>query len=314
MDLKELGEFNLIGRIKSSVNVPTGITGIGDDCAVLPQKDSFSTLVSTDMLVEGTHFLPDADPYDLGWKSAAVNLSDIAAMGGKPEGTLLAFALTDRVDVGFVDQFIKGYTELSVLFDAPLLGGDTTFSTTGISICVTVLGSCPSGREMKRDGAKPGDMVCVTGTLGDSAAGLRILLGGGASDDMENQLVLRHLRPVPRVKEGLALASSGALRSMMDISDGIGSDLRHILEASGVGAEIDCSAIPLSAELKNYCSRNGLDPLELAIGGGEDYELLFTVPEAGEKSLDVPHHIIGRITENGLKWSDGKDYLGFRHF
>jgi thiamine-monophosphate kinase len=317
MDLSGLGEFGLISRIRAGLGkLPEGVLGIGDDCAVLPQKDGRDSLVTTDMLMEGVQFLrEDASSYDLGWKSAAVNLSDIAAMGGTPDGTFLAFALPKGLDSDWTDSFIRGYKDVSALSGTPLLGGDTTSSLDRICICVTVLGHCPAGGAVLRSGARPGDLVCVTGPTGDSGAGLKVILDAVPRGEEENILVGRHYRPVPRIEEGKALAAAG-VSAMMDISDGIGSDLRHILEASGTGAVIRTGALPLSAELETVCARRGWDAVGFALDGGEDYELLFTVPAEKEPSLGVPHHVIGRITaEPGLVWEgDGGDHEGYRHF
>ena len=313
--LKDLGEFGLIARIRERFTAPEGVTGIGDDCAVLPQRDGRDTLVSTDMLVEGTHFLrDDITPYQLGWKSAAVNLSDIAAMGGKPTGTFLSLALPAGLESAWAEDFLRGYAELSERFGTPLLGGDTTASPDRICINVTVLGVCLSGCARTRSGARPGDLVCVTGTLGDSAAGLKAILAGVERDADVQALVDRHYLPMPRVTEGLRLAAIAGVHAMMDISDGIGSDLRHILEASGAGAEIDIRKLPLSPALRRVCARPGWDAVELAVCGGEDYELLFTMDP--EVSSDVPHTVIGRITEGSrLVWSGAeRDFRGFDHF
>ena len=171
------GEFELIGWIKEQFKVPEGILGIGDDCAVIPQQSGMETLVTTDMLIEGTHFLlEDIDPYSLGWKAAAVNLSDIAGMGGKPVGTFLSSALPKGLEEGFIQEFFRGYKEISDMFGCPLLGGDTTASPDKYCINVTVLGTCAAGQSRKRSAAQPGDLVCVTGPLGDSAAGLKVVL------------------------------------------------------------------------------------------------------------------------------------------
>ena len=316
MDIKELGEFGLIEEIKKGITLPNGITGIGDDCAIIPQHTGKETLVSTDMLVEGSHFLPDEiSPYLLGWKSAAVNISDIAAMGGRCTGSFLSFALPKGTQQEWIMEFFRGYKEISALFDCPLLGGDTTTSPHGLCINVTVLGETNSGTSIKRNGARVGDLVCVTGTLGDSACGLRHILDKCQIDEEAQELILKHYKPLPRVKEGCYLAEMGA-NAMMDISDGIGSDLRHILKSSGVGAEIDLNAIPLSEQLQRKCSQFGWDPLDLAISGGEDYELLFTITPQQEEKLQIPHKVIGKITSgNSLIWKGGeKDYLGFRHF
>lgn len=316
MDLKELGEFGLIRRIAEGIGVPAGVTGIGDDCAVLPQRDGRVTLVSTDMLMDGVHFILDeASPCELGWKSAAVNLSDVAAMGGKPVGTFLAFALPPGLGSAWVDAFMRGYKEISAACGAPLLGGDTTGSKDRLCVCVTVLGECAAGAEVLRSGARPGDLVCVTGPLGDAAAGLQVVLGGLPRGADEAALVARHYRPRPRVAEGQALAAAGAT-AMMDISDGIGSDLRHLLEASGVGARIRVADLPVSAELRRCARKYGWDVEKLAIDGGEDYELLFTMPPAAEAGLDVPHTVIGEITDGRKpEWAgSGADHAGYHHF
>lgn len=309
------GEFEFIAGIRGIFPQPDGVTGIGDDCAVIPQHEGAETLVSTDMLVEGSHFLlSDISPYRLGWKSAAVNFSDIAAMGGTPVGSFLALALPHDLPDGWTDGFLRGYRDISEQYGFPLLGGDTTASPDRLSICVTVLGKADAGTSVKRSGAKPGDLVCVTGTLGDSAAGLKAVLEGMLRTDEIPYLIEKHYLPRPRIAEGLALA--GRVRSMMDISDGIGSDLRHIMEESGVGMEIDLGALPLSPELRTFCARFGYDPYDFAAGGGEDYELLFTVAPGDEPSLGVPHTVIGRAVEAaGLVWKGSdKDFKGFRHF
>ena len=315
--LSEIGEFGLIGRIRERFPAPEGVAGIGDDCAVLPQRSGRDTLVSTDMLVEGTHFLrADIPPYRLGWKSAAVNISDIAAMGGKPVATFLSVALPADLDASWMDGFLRGYGELSDRFGVALLGGDTTASPDRICINVAVLGECPSGSARLRSHAQPGDCVCVTGPLGDSAAGLKAILGGVERDADVQALIDRHYLPLPRVAEGLQLAATPGVHAMMDISDGIGSDLGHILEASGCGARIDVAALPLSPALQRVCARQGWDAAALAIGGGEDYELLFTCTPEAEKALPVPHTVIGTITAGtAIEWlGAGRSFNGFDHF
>ena len=316
MDLRELGEFGLIEEIKQGIEVPQGYLGIGDDCAVMPQKSGMETLVSTDMLIEGTHFLmDDISAYRLGWKSAAVNISDIAAMGGRCTGSFLSFALPKGLGKEWTDEFFRGYKEISSLYGCPLLGGDTTSSPDRLCISVTVTGEAPAGKSVKRSNAAIGDLICVTGNLGDSGCGLKIILEGSGRDADAEKLIARHYLPMPRVKEGMKIAAAGA-SAMMDISDGIGSDLRHIIEASGVGAEIDTSMIPLSNELKSKCAEYGWDPLELAISGGEDYELLFTISEENAKKIDFNHFVIGKIISGDkIIWRGSeRDYMGFRHF
>ena len=317
MDLKELGEFGLIERIKEALGgpMPDGVLGIGDDCAVLPQAGGMETLVSTDMLLEGSHFLRGDIPARLlGWKSAAVNFSDIAAMGGRPVGSFLSLGLPAGIDSDWMDAFLAGYKECSQYCGAPLLGGDTTTSQDGIAINVTVIGQCQRGRSRKRSSAVPGDLVCVTGPLGDSAAGLQALLQGVRGSEDAEALVERHYRPVPRVSEGQALAATPGVHAMMDISDGVASDLRHILKASGVGAAVRTQDVPLSAELRRVCAQQGWDATTLTLTGGEDYELLFTMAPGTEPP--VPYFVIGTITEEKtLVWEgSSQDYIGFRHF
>ena len=316
-DIKSLGEFGLIEQIKKNFSAPQGVTGIGDDCAIIPQRDGLDTLVSTDMLVEGSHFLmDDISPYQLGWKSAAVNISDIAGMGGQPTSTFLSFALPKGLSSEWIGEFVRGYREISDLFSTPLLGGDTTSSPDRLCINVTVLGQCPHGAARKRSDALEGDLICCTGYLGDSGGGLNVILKGAERDADALELIRRHYLPMPRVKEGLILSATPGVHAMMDISDGIGSDLRHILKASGKGAVIDTKSLPLSDELRRTCGRNGWDPVECATGGGEDYELLFTISPEAEKGLTIKHHVIGRITGGDtLEWAGSdEDYMGFRHF
>lgn len=321
--MSHTGEFELIGRISAKVrsSIPDGVTGIGDDCAVIPQKAGLDTLVTTDLLVQDRHFLlDDISPFDLGWKSAAVNISDIAAMGGKPESAFLSIALPGGTDPAWVDAFIAGFMELAGRYGVALLGGDTSASPDKLFINITVLGSCPHGTALLRSGAAPGDLVCVTGTLGDSGAGLKLILEHSTADP---ELIRRHYRPKPRVQEGMALAGVAGVHSMMDISDGIASDLRHILEASGVGAEVDLSRLPLSPELSGICAAKCWDAAGIAVGGGEDYELLLTVaPEAFEAASAAAGcrlTAIGRIVESAdrsIRWIGGtrNDYKGFTHF
>ncbi|MBP5334918.1 MAG: thiamine-phosphate kinase [Bacteroidales bacterium] len=317
MDLKELGEFGLIERIKEALGgpMPDGVLGIGDDCAVLPQAGGMETLVSTDMLLEGTHFLRGDIPARLlGWKSAAVNFSDIAAMGGRPVGSFLSLGLPAGLDSDWMDAFLAGYKECSQYCGAPLLGGDTTTSQDGIAINVTVVGQCQSGRSRQRSFAVPGDLICVTGPLGDSAAGLQVILQGARGSEAAEALVQRHYRPVPRICEGQALAATPGVHAMMDISDGVASDLRHILKASDVGAVVRTEKLPLSAGMRQVCARQGWDATTLALTGGEDYELLFTMAPGTEPPVE--YYAIGTVTEEkNLVWEgSSQDFIGFRHF
>lgn len=303
--------------------IDDGLRGIGDDCAVIPQHSGTDTLISTDMLVEGTHFiLEDINPYDLGWKSAAVNISDIAAMGGRPESTFLSLAIPSGLDTVWLDGFIDGYRDISRKYGVRLLGGDTTASPDRICINVTVSGSIGHGKSKLRSSALPGDLICVTGTLGDSAAGLGVILDGLPREGASRRLVEKHYHPIPRVEEGIYLSNLEGVHAMMDISDGVASDLPHILEESSVSAEIDTGALPISDDVLEFCSSYGSNKktaaVELALSGGEDYELLFTVGEDCERRIEIPHTVIGRIREGGghcIKWKGFRGSLcGFRHF
>lgn len=302
-DIRSGGEFGFISAVRAMFPEQADIKGIGDDCAILPQSAGLSTLVSTDMLVEDVHFLrSNAEPYNLGWKALAVNLSDIAAMGGKPRTSFLSLALTSDLPSGWLEKFLEGYKALSLKYNTLLAGGDTTSSADRLCISVTVTGEAKRGKAVLRSGARPGDLVCVTGILGESAAGLGIILKGGARTAEQERLVRRHYLPEPRIPEGLALASCEGVHAMMDISDGVASDIRHIMEESGVGAVID--------------THNPAYYGEHALDGGEDYELLFTVDPECEKEIEVEHFVIGHITDRReLVWKDSdRDLCGYRHF
>ena len=215
-----------------------------------------------------------------------------------------------------MEEFLRGYADISRRFGVALLGGDTTASPDRICLNVAVLGECPSGAARLRSAARDGDLVCVTGSLGDSAGGLKAILEGVERDADVQALIDRHYLPQPRVAEGLRLAATPGVHAMMDISDGIGSDLKQILEASGLGAVIDVPALPLSPALRRVCARLGWDAAALATGGGEDYELLFTCTPEAERSLDVPHTVIGVIRDlPGIEWRGAEGPVaGFDHF
>lgn len=320
------GEFGFIDFIKEHFKAPDGVMGIGDDCAVLPtypiSEGPGELLVSTDLLMEGVHFLrKESSPEDIGWKAAAVNLSDIAAMGGSPVATFLSIALPKDAQGEWAERFINGYAEISDLFDVPLLGGDTTSSLRDIAINVCILGRCPSGKAITRSGARPGDVIYVTGPLGDSAAGLQAILKNLERTEDVATLIHRHKRPQPRIRAASDLIATDLVGAMMDISDGIASDLRHILKASGVGAIVELDRLPLTEEFMRVCKEQNWSAYELATGGGEDFELLFTAPAGLEKRTDIiTVYPIGRIVEgSGLQWFHGGvrtdfDTTGYKHF
>lgn len=314
------GEFGFIDYINAVFPVPDGTVGIGDDCAVLPAGEG-ELLFSTDLLMEGVHFLrSESSPEDVGWKAAAVNLSDIAAMGGKPVATFLSIALPKDAQGEWAERFIEGYRQISSQYDVPLLGGDTTSSLRDIAVNVGILGRCQSGKRLMRSGAKVGETIYVTGPLGDSAAGLQAILKGIRRSEEVKTLIERHKRPLPRVDAGVILIQSGKVGAMMDISDGIASDMRHIMKASKVGAVIALDRLPLSSELISVCAEQGWDRYWLSTSGGEDFELLFTGPDGLENELDIKVYPVGKIVDGTeLTWTvEGcavdYDYMGYKHF
>lgn len=325
MNLKEIGEFGFIERFKPMFGglVNENQTGIGDDCAILPANDDEDWLVTTDLLMEDVHFLRDSiQPHDLGYKSLAVNLSDIAAMGGTPLGSFLSIAIPPDIELEYLDDFMNGFHLISQKYDTPLLGGDTTKSLKHLAINVCVIGKCGRNEARRRNMAQVGDSVCVTGYLGDSAGGLQILLnqlGPGLNTDY---LLRRHHKPEPRIHEGRFLAGFQAVHAMMDVSDGIASDLNHILKASGVSANIHLDQLPVSSELTEISALQGWRTTELATGGGEDYELLVTISRDELETIQreflekfgFPLVQIGTITSgNGpIRWYDKTKEIGFQ--
>lgn len=292
-------------------------------------------LVSTDLLTEGVHFMLDwITPRQLGWKSAMVNISDIAAMGGIPRWAFLSLAIPENVDDDGLMAFMQGFKEASDRFGVKLLGGDTCRSRNLMTINVTLMGTCESGASVKRSGARPGDKICVSGTVGDSAAGLALLQSGRPRKAREKRLIQRHLEPVAQVELGQALAAMPGIGAMMDLSDGLAADLPHILKSSApvlatpsgnasfaLGAVIDVEKIPLSEDLRAVCAEYGWDALSPALEGGEDYELLFTCrPDAPLERLQragLPDiAVIGEITPDaGIQWQGtNREFHGFRHF
>lgn len=264
------------------------VRGIGDDAAVLKSFVGTDVVVSTDLLVEGIDFRRDTTlPNLLGHKALAVSLSDIAAMGARPRWALLSIGVTSDVwESEFVDQFYEGFFQLADRYGVKLIGGDLSRTPDRIVIDSIVIGECLMDREVFRSGANPGDQIYVTGYLGEAAAGLRLLERGakihpGATNSRDNtsvdHLLLRQLRPEPRVGWGLLLGEKRLATAMIDISDGLSSDLNHLCEESNVGALVEASQLPIDHVVREICGRRALDPLMLALHGGEDFELLFTV-------------------------------------
>lgn len=314
MDLSGLGEFGLIELIRERfASIPShGCEGIGDDCAVLPLNTTESMVVTTDLLVEDIHFLRDRiTPEQLGRKSLAVNLSDVAAMGAAPVASFLSLSLPPGVTGVWIDAFLAGYHALSTQFGVPLLGGDTTSARDRLTVSVTAIGRAENTHLKRRGDAKPGDRIFVTGYLGDSAQGLQDMLSG-----RDTPFIALHNKPEPFVNEGIWLGGRNEVHAMMDISDGIASDLLHILQMSGVGAEVSLDMIPTNT------------PIELAVAGGEDYKLLLTadvgaaarLTEDYKAKFGEPLYEIGRIVAGEeIRWLDRGnpvllEYEGFAHF
>jgi len=326
VSLREIGEFGFIERIRRQIH-PGGAVqlGIGDDCAAVTVPPHELLLTSTDMLIESVHFRRDWTSWDaLGEKSVAVNVSDVAAMGGLPRHLYLSLGVPDNLTVEDLDLFITGFLRAAAGYGITLVGGDTCRSPELFMISVTVEGTVPAAEMIQRRGARPGDAIFVSGTLGDSALALQLLLRGTTP---ASELAVRHHQPQARSRLGRQLAAARFPSAMIDISDGLLADLGHILESSAVGALIDTTTLPLSdafrAELKK-------DPglLELALTGGEDYELLFCVPQAACEAVaslaesGLPLTRVGTVMppEHGLQVrnADGAQHprqaKGFNHF
>ncbi|MGP4123269.1 MAG: thiamine-phosphate kinase [Sodalis sp. (in: enterobacteria)] len=278
------GEFDLIDRYFNRIRSARQdvLLGIGDDCALLSIAEKKWIAVSTDTLVSGTHFLLNISPSDLGYKSLAVSLSDLAAMGAEPAWLSLALTLP-LVDEDWLAAFSNSLFQQLDYYDMQLIGGDT--SRGPLSLTLTIQGLIPAGRALTREGARIGDWLYVTGTLGDSAAGLAILQNRlQVKHAQDNQYLLdRHLRPEPRILQGQALRSLAS--AAIDISDGMITDLCHILARSDCGARINLDDIPTSPALLRHVTPD--QALRWALGGGEDYELCFTVPEINRGALDI---------------------------
>jgi thiamine-monophosphate kinase len=331
MKVSEIGEFGLIERIEGRVGLASYpvIIGIGDDASVLDGDSAYDLVTTTDMLIEGIHFLRDGTPFhDLGYKSHTVNLSDVAAMGAIPVQSFLSFALPGDADVESVEAFLDGFMEAGS--DVQLCGGDTVSSPQGWAISVTVIGRAPSGRVLRRDTAMPGDSIWLSGPVGDSAAGLAILLGKvkAENDDDARYLISKHNRPIPCLKMGRILSELNLSRCAIDLSDGLLQDLSHICRRSGIGARLDIERIPLSSQIVRLAESSGQDAVKWALSGGEDYSLLFTVKPADEERLariveseELDAGPIGKVVvEPGIKLTKhGKPYPfdapgGFNHF
>jgi thiamine-monophosphate kinase len=339
------GEFEFIKRLRrrvalesqSSPAPPSLVVGIGDDAAVVRSPTEKDQVITTDLLVEDVDFRrTTVPPFFLGHKALAVSLSDIAAMGARPRWSLISLGIPEDVwQSDFTTNFYEGLFQLAQRYDVQLIGGDTSRTTEQIIIDSILVGECAPEAAIKRSGAKPGDQIFVTGSLGGSGAGLRLIERGAHLADQNfsvaetkvlDHVLLRHLRPEPRVGWGMVLGQEKIAASMIDISDGLSSDLNHLCEESEVGALIHSSLLPIDEQVTELCGRRALDPLQLALHGGEDFELLFTVPP--ELVGKLPRRVdgvgitkIGEVLEvaEGVKISEGSRTWelrpgGWKHF
>ncbi len=289
-----ISEFSLIDRFFKRKSINKAITqSIGDDCALLSIPNGYELAITTDTMVAYIHFFADCDPFSLGHKLLAVNLSDLASMGAKPLAVTLALTLP-KVDENWLSAFAKGFFALAERHSVDLVGGDTTSGP--LTLTVQALGLVPIGKALKRSTAKPGDYVCVTGNLGDAGLGLKIKQHYLCKQP--DAALKRFNQPEPQVDFGQALI--GIANACIDISDGLAGDLGHILKQSKVGACLDWEALPLSKEVLTYIEDTG--DWAMPLTAGDDYELCFTVPPDKINHLTIPYTKIGVIeSEPGLR-------------
>lgn len=327
MHISALGEFELIARLTAGLASRADIgLGVGDDCAILDLGGDQQLLATCDSQVEGIHFTLDTStPEQIGHKALAINLSDIAAMGGVPRYALVSLVLPPQLPVAVLDGIYAGLRLEAERYATAIVGGNITSAgkSDQITIDITLLGTVERGQAIRRDGAQVGDILCVTGSLGDSSAGLYTLLHPDLSYPLQPQECLRtiHRMPQPRIHEGCVLSQMGrqVVTAMLDISDGLSGDLSHLCEKSHVGARIDLAHLPLSPELHIVAASISHDPFLWALHGGEDYELLFTVSPGNEcmviaavqSATGTPVTVIGSILppNEGLRllYPDGRE-------
>jgi thiamine-monophosphate kinase len=331
-----LGERGLVALIRRRFPAPPGLLhiGIGDDAAVAAPARGELDVLTTDCLVEGVHFdLAFSTPADVGFKSLAVNVSDVAAMGGTPRLALLSLILPDWLTIGDIESLLDGFAEMAQHANVALAGGNITRSPGPLIVDVSVAGSVRPRRVLSRGGGRPGDGLYVTGIVGAAAAGLGWLRDNkdrGASAPADPDLaacVERYRRPMPRLRLGSVLGRTRTAGSCMDLSDGLADAVRQVAEASGTGAAIDAAALPLSPSASRWFTAHGIDPVRAALAGGDDYELLFSVSPRRRgrlrtaiqqaRGLEVTR--IGELTpsrEVVLRRDGGSEPLpeGFTHF
>jgi thiamine-monophosphate kinase len=333
MTLRSIGEFGFIKKISRGCLIRPDhvIKSIGDDAAAFTIEPDLVSLITTDLLVERIHFIRNSiSGFDLGYKSLAVNLSDIAAMGGNAREAFISIAIPPNCSLEYLEALYDGIKSLAARFDVNILGGDTTSSKEDLIINIVVQGTAERTQMLCRDAACPGDIIVSTGCLGDSKAGLHMILNSIPADTEDLQSLLRaHVLPEPHLDEGRFLASQPGTHAGIDCSDGLSSDLGHIAEESQAGATLYSDKIPVSESLLKFCSRFNYDPIEYALSGGEDYTLLCTIaPENAKETaarfqaeFNKPLFLIGEITENKVltvTYPDGSSkpiaLTGWNHF
>ncbi len=322
-ELNALGEFGLIHHLTRELQSdPDLIQGVGDDCAVLGIGEE-QWLVSTDAVVEGVHFDRDfATMYDIGWKSAAAAVSDIAAMGGIPRFVLVSMAIPRNAPLEEMEQLYRGISDLVKQMQAVIVGGDTTRSPDRIFIDFTVIGVNGPGRCLLRSGSRPGDVIAVTGYPGDSAAGLLALQKNVDAPELRQA----HLHPSPRCAEGQWLSLQQGVHAMIDLSDGLLQDCDHLAQAARLHFHLESNVLPVSPYLQQYADALEVDPLLLVLSGGEAYELIFTmspgrvtrIQQEFEARFNLPCSLIGKVSRSekvGVQVNgDYPEQHGFDHF
>ena len=334
MDIGEIGELGLIEKIRQIVakkSFPV-VIGIGDDAAVIDTSADRQTLITTDVLVEEIHFKMDYFTYEqLGYRAMAANLSDIAAMAGNPEFAVVSIAITNTIAVSDIEKLYTGMKKLADRYNVVIIGGDTTRSKYGMFINIALIGSVQKGKYTTRSNAQIGDGIYITGNLGGSFAGMKLLSSKvKAALKYESQLKERHLAPNPRISEAQYLCEHILLNSMIDVSDGLASELNHICRCSNVGATIDENLIPLEPGIEELASQCGESAIDYALTGGEDFELVFTarmgnvehIKKDFEQKFKLALTKVGQIVEAkyGITMSTSAgnriplDYKGWNHF
>lgn len=329
-----LPERSLLARILARLPrlSPAVLVGPGDDAAVVAGSRNERLVVTTDAVVEGVHFSRAySSPADIGHRALAVNLSDLAAMGATPRWALLSLMLPGTTKESDVEELADGFAALATRFGVSVVGGNITSTEGPLIVDVTAGGEVGSRKWLTRSGAKAGDAIYVSGMIGRAAAGLEMLRQGSGNKDRGSQAdgcIAGHLRPEPRVRLGVAIGRAKAARAAMDLSDGLADALEQVASASGVGVQVDASALPIDPAAREWWSARGVDPVAAALAGGDDYELLFAVPRKGHGALrSALRHVaepaltkIGEFTKDPSErvvLREGKANVlpkGFEHF